>query len=167
MTLTEKGLSHQLRLECWANGSIPRDCRDLAKVLGINEGDLTQNLTENVLFEFQEREGELFCPELEQQRENLRIRRERQKQGGAEGGKNTQKKRREVEIDVERRNQGKLQGKVKTDLKLLRRNEKNRDETSKEELINETKDEHGDWHASYDAAPLAGPLDYKSQSSGY
>jgi len=171
LSLSERGLWQTMRLECWVNKSLPANPEDLAILLNLRDEDVHKSLTPAVLDLFDCLNGQLSCRELEELRANMTASRDAQSEGGRRGGLTTQRKR-HLTVIADKPNpkgdtKGKAQGDIQADLKVLSRNEKSRGETSKEEFINETKGEHGDWHASYDAAPLAGPLDYKSQSSGY
>jgi len=72
----ERGVLHSMELECWVNGTIPRDPRALARVLGLDAAEVQAGLTQRVLRHFQPRhddlEGEVLVhPELDAYRAKL------------------------------------------------------------------------------------------------
>jgi hypothetical protein len=82
MSLAERGLLFTLRLEFWANGSVPGDIRELAAVLGIPESVLSDAMTDRVRG-FMEAgvAGDLCFPDLEDYRKSLASRREAMAKG--------------------------------------------------------------------------------------
>lgn len=51
MSLEERGLLFTLRLECWANITIPSNQEELAKYLGIGVDELSRAFTKRIRFE--------------------------------------------------------------------------------------------------------------------
>jgi hypothetical protein len=71
MRLAERGLVHTLELEMWCNGTVPADKTALARVLGLDEGEVSAALTPLVLACFERSGDDLFSPELESYRQKL------------------------------------------------------------------------------------------------
>jgi hypothetical protein len=122
MSLSERGLLDTMRKECWVNGSIPLNSADLANYLKFDQQEIQSSLTKRVLSFFKANEEWLICFELEQYRQVLEERNRKVSEGGKKGGQKTQNKH--------RANQATLKG----SLKPLSRNEKSRDELTKEEM---------------------------------
>lgn len=84
LSLSSRGLLYTLRLECWVNQRLPSDPTKLAKVLGLDKGEVVTLLPE--LTAFFKTEGEwLHSPDLEGYRKTIQDRRNRQSEGGKEG----------------------------------------------------------------------------------
>lgn len=84
LSLSSRGLLYTLRLECWVNQKLPSDPIKLAKVLGLDNGEVGTLLPE--LTAFFTVEGEwLHSPDLEGYRKTIQDRRNRQSEGGKEG----------------------------------------------------------------------------------
>ena len=170
LSLPERGLWQTMRLECWVNKSLPANPEDLAILLNIRVEDVHKSLTPAVLDLFECVNGQLSCRELEELRANMNASRDAKSEGGRRGGLTTQRKR-HLTVISDKPNpigdtKGRVQGDVQADLKLLSRNERSRGDTNKEEFIK--KDDSEDpWVTEFVGSPLSGPLDYKSQSSGY
>jgi hypothetical protein len=87
MTIEERGLWITMQLECWVNGSLPADQKELAKYLGCSLEEIQRSFTQKQ-YSFLEKIGdELKSPELEEQRKEFMERREKQRIGGQEGAK--------------------------------------------------------------------------------
>lgn len=88
MTMAERGLLATMRWVCWVNDDLPADCRQLARVLGVDLRTLRANLTPRVCAFFapkQHDESRLICPELSDQKARLIARRQRLSEAGKEG----------------------------------------------------------------------------------
>src|SRR5687768_6862943 len=72
-------------MECWSNGSVPADPAALAKYLGWPIEDVKAGLTERVLSFFEEAEGELISPKLEEHWQKHVERTAKQSEGGKKG----------------------------------------------------------------------------------
>lgn len=92
MSLQDRGLLYTMRMECWVNQRLPADPASLALVLGISVDEVEESLPSVMLF-MAISEGFIVCPELENYRQSLIERREKQSQGGKTGAKITNKKR--------------------------------------------------------------------------
>jgi hypothetical protein len=97
MNLSERGLLFTMRLECWANQSIPSLSNELAKYLGFNHQEVSDALSDNVESYFNNSGGSYVCPELEDYRQHLIEQREKQSSGGKKGAAKTNKKLKETE----------------------------------------------------------------------
>lgn len=93
MSLAERGLLFTLRMECWENDHVPARITELARYLGCETAEIEKLLTERVKTFFNEEEGSLFCPELDDYKKHLQEKRERQKKGGEIGAAITNAKR--------------------------------------------------------------------------
>ena len=89
MNLEERGLLYTLRLECWANGSLPSDITTLSIVLGQN---IKPEHIKAVQSFFQIDESTITSPELNDYRQHLEERREKQRRGGRKGAIKTNSK---------------------------------------------------------------------------
>lgn len=92
LSLAERGLLYSLRLECWVNRSMPADPAKLARVLGFDAAEVATALPSLAPF-FDEADGLLTCPELEDYRAHLDERRARQSEGGKRGAERTNAER--------------------------------------------------------------------------
>jgi hypothetical protein len=165
LSLPERGLRTTMRMECWANGTIPCSAKELALFLNLNPADVQRNLTIGVLSYFEEHDGNLSCPELEGQRERLMEQRSAQVRGGKKGGQSTQKKYKDLQVIYK----ANLEADPKAKLKVLSRDEENGEEESREELSvrKSLMEPHSDWLDEYNNA--ADPTDkneYKKKSRG-
>lgn len=96
MTLSQRGLLFTMRLECWVNQSIPSSLNELAKYLGFTHQEITDSLSADVISFFSNSEGLYICPELEDYRQHIKERREKQSAGGKKAAAVTNKKWRET-----------------------------------------------------------------------
>lgn len=85
MKVGERGLLHSMELEAWCNRTLPFDKSELARVLGIDVGEVETNLTERVLRHFEQRDADLICPELDAYRDKLEERHSKMSKGGEKG----------------------------------------------------------------------------------
>jgi len=170
LSLAERGLRTTMRMECWANETIPCSPKELALLLNLNAEDVQRNLTNGVLSIFEEHDGNLSCPELEDQRERLMERRSAQVRGGKKGGQATQKKYKEFQVINEASIEGGLEANPKAKLKALSRDEENREEESRRELSvrKSLMQPHFEWLEELENAPdLTDVNEYKTKSRGY
>jgi len=89
MDLEERGLLYTLRLECWANESLPSDIQTLSNVLG---QDIKPRHLKAIQAFFQIDESKVTSPELDDYRKHLEERREKQSRGGRKGAEVTNSK---------------------------------------------------------------------------
>ena len=134
MGLAEKGLLWQMRMEYWANNSLPASVDELAKTLGLSPSEVLDAFSPSVQSFFQNRGEGFYSPELEGYRENCLAKREKLSVSGQKGGQSTQSKHKQVKATLE------------ASLKPLSGDEMNRDEKRGEELTNKgVMDEHRDF----------------------
>lgn len=81
MSLAGRGLLYTMRLECWVNRRLPPDAPRLARVLGFDVAEVAALIPEVQPFFASDDDG-LFCPELEDYREHVNDRRQKQSDGG-------------------------------------------------------------------------------------
>lgn len=93
LSLAERGLLYSMRLECWVNQRLPSDPEKLAKTLGFTREEILAGLP-SILYFFEDREGFLTSPELENYRTELAERLERQSSGGKNGAAKTNEAKR-------------------------------------------------------------------------
>lgn len=97
MGLEERGLWHTMRLQCWANNSVPRDPARLARVLHLDYDAVKRAMTRNVMASFAPQPGDqerLMCPELEKYRAAKEQYRQEQSERGKKGAEATHSRRR-------------------------------------------------------------------------
>lgn len=97
MNLSQRGLLFTMRLECWANQSIPSLSNELAKYLGFTYQEISDALSSDVISYFNDSGGSYICPELEDYRQHLNEQKEKQRAGGKKGAAITNKKWKEIE----------------------------------------------------------------------
>ena len=88
----ERAIWASIYLECWVNEKLPANPSDLSKWLGFSLKDVEEGLTKNVMNFFKIENGLIFCPELEDYRTELSIKRVKQSIGGKEGAKRKKEK---------------------------------------------------------------------------
>ena len=103
MSLAERGLLYTIRLECWENIQVPASPDELAKYISCDVSDVKAALTDRVKSFLSEKENSLICPELEDYRQHLAERREKQSKGGKDGAAitNRSKKKADKEVNVD------------------------------------------------------------------
>ncbi|CAN1520477.1 hypothetical protein MCEKH45_01087 [Methylophilaceae bacterium] len=103
MSLAERGLLYTIRLECWENIQVPASPDELAKYISCDVSDVKAALTDRVKSFLSEKENSLTCPELEDYRQHLAERREKQSKGGKDGAAitNRSKKKADKEVNVD------------------------------------------------------------------
>ena len=93
MTASERGVLWSMRLECWANHTLPLDPCALAKILGLDAGEVATALPAVMAF-FSDETREIRCPELDAYRAKLEDARNAKVEGGKRGADATNKKKR-------------------------------------------------------------------------
>lgn len=96
MSLAERGLLYTLRLECWTNFTVPSKKDELAKYLGLTIDELTDAYKTRLDAFIEVKGDDLRIPEIEDYRQHLNERKEKQSKGGKAGAKITNKKRAET-----------------------------------------------------------------------
>ena len=100
MPLAERGLLYTIRLECWENKQVPASPYELAKYIGCDISDVKAALTDRVKTFLFEKENSLTCPELDDYRQHLADRREKQSKGGKDGAAITNRNKKKTENGV-------------------------------------------------------------------
>jgi len=158
MSLAERGLWDTIKKECWVNGSVPSNKTELAKYLGLPAEKVMESMTPNLMTSFKVVDSDLICPELDRYRLQIEDRRQRQSDGGKNGGKKAQSNRRNE-------NEASLEARVKP---LSRdetsRNEQKRRGSSKENLPME---EHKEWIEDFEKGKPPLPNDHLNQPKRY
>ena len=110
MSIEERGLWITIQMECWVNGSVPSDLKDLAKYLGVGHDEVQRSFTQKQLSFLQKVGDELKSPELEEYRKNYMDNREQKRLGGIEGARRKAEKERQRLAEEALSRQGQPQG---------------------------------------------------------
>ena len=158
MSLAERGLWDTIKKECWVNGSVPSNKTELAKYLGLPLEKVLESMTPNLMTSFKVVDSDLICPELDRYRLQIEDRRQRQSDGGKNGGKKAQSNRRNE-------NEASLEARVKP----LSRVESNREELNRKEFSKENIDmrQHSAWIDEFENTKSPSSSSYLMQSKGY
>lgn len=100
MSLAERGLLYTLRLECWENIQAPASTAELAKYIGCDVSDVKAALTDRVKTFFNEKDGSFTCPEIDDYRQHLKDRKDKQSAGGKGGAAITNRNRKSAGKEV-------------------------------------------------------------------
>lgn len=92
MSLAERGLLYTLKLECWANNTVPIKTEALSKYLGLTLNEVAEAFSEEVKAFVAINGDDLTIPELDDYRKHLTEIREKQSTGGKSGASITNKK---------------------------------------------------------------------------
>jgi len=162
MSLQERGLWASIYFECWPNGGVPEDPKKLSRYFGVDEMQIRECLTSEVLSFFQSKDGLLISPEIEDYRITVLKRRELQRLGGIEGarrGKGLRGKQSEPVGQPMGEPTGELEGSL-NHIKL--------DQVNSNQLIDKRgmDDSNDAWVRDYDNAPTASSRDYIKASKG-
>ena len=88
MSLQDRGLFYTMRLECWVNKQLPNDLETLAKVFGLPLDQVSASMP--AVMPFFKVEGDfIICPQLEDYRAHLEVRRVTLSKAGKKGAKIT------------------------------------------------------------------------------
>ena len=158
MSLAERGLWDTIKKECWVNGSVPSHKPELAKYLGLPLEKVIELMTPNLMTSFKVVDSDLICPELDGYRLQIEDRRQRQSDGGKNGGKKAQSNRRNE-------NEASLEARVKPlSREETKGDEKKGRESSKENILS---DEDRRWLQEYGDGKPPTTNDYLKQSKGH
>ena len=158
MSMAERGLWDTIRKECWVNGSVPSSIPVLAKYLGIDANHLRELLSPTLISWFNLTNEDLTSPEIDAYRLKIELQRQGMSEGGRNGGRKSQENRR-------KKDQPTLEGRVKA----LSRDEKRREELSREEPSKEVINlqDHKTWIDDFDRTKSPSNNSYLKQSKGY
>jgi len=164
MTIEERGLWITMQLECWVNGSLPADQKELAKYLGCSIEEIQRSFTQKQ-YSFLEKVGnELKSPELEEQRKEFMERREQQRLGGIKGAKQKKEKQAAKKLIEE---QGIPEGQPKGSLSYINSASIKSSSIDSNQLTNKklTEEEYEAWMDDAEDAPDI-TNDYLRESRG-
>lgn len=142
-------------MECWVNVKVPSDPSKLARLLNIPVDEIASALTPLVLQFFDQLDGWLICPELENYRQELDARKRRIAEGGRKGGETTQHRIKLAQVIKE----ATLEAPLEASLKPLRRGELIRGAVKGKEK-NLLTAEQEEWAKDFDEAPEASEIQY-------
>ena len=150
MTIEERGLWITIQMECWVNGSVPSDLKDLARYLGITPDELQNSLTQNQFSFLQKIGKELKSPELEEYRQGYLAAREKQRIGGIQGAENKRLKQAKEILAMQGQPQGEPEGQPKGSLNYV-----NSDSFKSSQLVRSkiTDAENKAWVDEYENTP--------------
>lgn len=162
MSIEERGLWITIQMECWVNGSVPSDLKDLAKYLGFSNDAVERSFTQKQLSFLQKVGGELKSPELEEYRQGYLATREKQRIGGIEGAEKKRQKKSKEALAIQNQSQGQPEGQPEGSLDYV-----NSDSFKSSQLLrNEiTNLENKAWVDEYDRTPDL-PNSYLRASKG-
>lgn len=98
-SLEARGLLWTMRLECWANHSVPSDPATLARLLGFTSEEV-RRASPAVMPFFKVMGDEIICPELEDYRAHLEAARTKQSNGGKKSAANKKSVGKSLESDA-------------------------------------------------------------------
>lgn len=116
MTIEERGLWITIQMECWVNGSVPSDLKDLAQYLGVSHDAVQRSFTQKQLSFLQKIGQEFKSPELEEYRQGYLEAREKQRIGGLKGAERKRQKQSKETLAVHSDTEGVPQGQPKSSL---------------------------------------------------
>lgn len=138
----ERAIWASIYLECWVNERLPANPVDLSKWLGFSLKEVEDGLTNNVMNFFKVENGLIFCPELEDYRAELSVKRSKQSIGGKEGAK---RKKEKAILSLEGKPLGRPLGSLdKTNLVKSNLNKS---------INNELSEEQSHWVIDYETSP--------------
>lgn len=161
MSLGERGLWISITMECWVNGGVPSDYREMGKILGFSKTEVENFFSTYQTAFFEKVSDQFVSKELNEYRAAYEEKREKQRLGGIDGAK--RKKERQVKgVEAITLPQGTPQGEPKGSLNYLNSNSVTSNQLINKEVSAQSNDE---WVAELENAPEAG--DYRDQSKGH
>jgi len=152
MTIEERGLWITIQMECWVNGSVPSDLKDLAKYLGVGHDEVQRAFTQKQHSFLQKVGGEIKSPDLEVQRKEFMDRREKQRIGGIQGAEKKRQKQAKEVLAMQGQPQGIPEGQPKGSLDYVNSNSFKSNQLVGSEAIDA---KNKAWVEDYDNAPDA------------
>ncbi|MBI3045065.1 MAG: hypothetical protein HYY78_19810 [Betaproteobacteria bacterium] len=152
MSLGERGLLATMRWYVWTNDSLPRDLKDMARVLGLDAHDVETNYTGRVSQFFKSNPDDplrLICPELRAQMQRMMERRRKQADGGKYGARQRREKRNQAISNLEVNNE--------VDHQVL---EKSREEQNRTEPVYRNGDMTGEF-----VKDMGGPSEFEKAAA--
>ena len=148
LSLAQRGLYYTLKLECWVNGSIPLENRQIATIAGSSLDEI-EKLLPSVLKWFKRTNDGYVCPELEGYRAHLDKISESRKKAGSIGGKTPRSKEKDAKQMLGKCLPNAEQ--VSSKLSIV----KSSSVKSNPALSSEVLSQHSDWLQGYDDEELA------------
>ena len=159
MTLEGRGLWITLMMECWVNGGVPSDLREMAKFLGLSAEEVSRADAALDTFSLDKESSQIFSQELEGQRQKFLSSREGKSKGGKLGAERKKEKLRHKQLGDP---QGIPEGKPKGSLIHIKSNSLNSNQLIKKEVMSE---ENKAWVNDYENTPDVSN-DYQRASRG-
>jgi len=151
MTLEQRGLWITLMMECWVNGSVPSDLKELARFIGLPFEEVSRAAAVLQVFSLDIGSSQIVSKELEEQREKYLSSREGKSRGGKLGVERKREKRRLKELgNPEGIPEGSL---IQINSTSIKSSSINLDQLTSKEVTNQTNDE---WLNEFENASEAG-----------
>ena len=102
MSLAERGLWVTITMDCWINGGVPSNFKEMSKILGFSEEELKQYFSKYQTTFFHIENGQYISKELEEYRRGYLATREKQRLAGIESAqkkKDKQKQAKDIAAD--------------------------------------------------------------------
>lgn len=147
MPLASRGLLYTLRLENWVQTPLPSNSYDLAQLLRMDVDEVDKALQDMSAFVIGDK-GLLFFPELEDYRQHLHERRNRQSEGGKLGASRVKAKKRAKASDVEGNPQGSFRSTYGSSVQQSA-DQSSAVELSSGQCSSVSKEDHSEWVDEY------------------
>ena len=164
MSLAERGLWISVLMECWVNGSVPSNLKEMAKILNFSEDEVRESFSQLHSAFFHEEGNQYVSNELNGYRAQYEERREKQRLGGIKGARRKKEKQSKVEKFInlpQGEPNGAPKGQPKGSLSYINSTSFNSNQLINKEVSEQTNDE---WISDFEDAPEAN--DYLRQSRG-
>jgi uncharacterized protein YdaU (DUF1376 family) len=102
MSLPERGLWITIFMECWVNGGVPANFKEMAKILGFPEQEISQFFSNFLTAFFHIENGQYISRELEKYRQGYLATREKQRLAGIDSAEKKKETEREKEKEKQR-----------------------------------------------------------------
>jgi len=162
MSLGERGLWISISMECWVNGGVPSDFKEMGKILGFPEGEIKQFFSKYQTAFFENVGSQFISKELNEYREGYENTRKLKSEGGKKGAKNKKEKQ-----DAERLAQGQPealpQGRPEGSLSSINSSQVISNQLIDKGVISNSNDA---WVRDYENAPDAWSDNYLKASRG-
>lgn len=96
MSLAERGLWVTITMECWINGGVPSNFKEMSKILGFSEDELKQYFSKYQTSFFHIENGQYISKELEEYRQGYLATREKQRLAGIESAQKKKEKQKQT-----------------------------------------------------------------------
>jgi uncharacterized protein YdaU (DUF1376 family) len=160
MSLSERGLWISIWMECWINGGVPANFKEMAKILNFPEDEVRHAFSSLHSTFIHEESGQYISKELNEYRSGYEERREKQRLGGIKGSERKKEKRAKMER-IEAVPQGVPKGVPKGSLSYINSNSVTSNQLINKEVLVQSNDE---WVMDYENTPDAG--EYVRHSRG-